>query len=636
MKMKKLIILALSAGIGLNAGKECAKYIKSEDVKKGVLSKGSGQLTLGGTLKEEYTYSKNPVFLNSDLPDSYSYSKTTVELEGDYRWGKEKYGHDAIIAHSKLRHKGYWGDAESSVKTDSNTVSVSDTTLGEHYHASTKPFVWFKELWLSTSVDALCNVRNVGTHTLKAGYFPFKFGRGISLGEGYGTPKEFLGVYNRKNDYHAPGVLYSGDVYDGKVGYDFYYAKFEDNSTSPKQTLEQTKAHRLDLTEDKSWRGSGNDDELWGVQLRLSPSEGGVLGKAIVSPYLFVNIARDKKIEMVADSRSDLITLGCAIEYECNGFECGGEVAFNRGKEHVYGIDRNTTAILKDSDTGVLTEYYTHILTSAGGSMAPAVLDLKTELQSDLHRDETSFTAGSTTYYNASNRTRDSYNNKYRGWMGVWDIAYTLQRPQLKMAACCGWVTGDSNPNATETDKEYRGFVGLNELYKGKRVTSVFVLDGRTLKRPLTFSEYDNKMQFAGEDGSFTDLRFVGYSMSYVIEKFKHKNPLIQTNSILFWKDYEQFKAVNGTVSETEKASRFLGAEFNVIAKVDPLENMTVSACGGVFLPGGYYKDIKGTQVRADQFTDLDVADTQNVDSTTYRIGNDVAYFFKMAVEYRF
>ncbi|MCK4499587.1 hypothetical protein KAU11_03770, partial [Candidatus Babeliales bacterium] len=520
MKTTRLLTLFLASSMGLYADGNCTKI---EGIKKGVISSGDGLLTLGGKLKEDYSFAKNPVFLNNDLPDSYSYARTIVELSGDYRWGAEKYGHDAMVAHSVLRHKGYWGDATSSVRTASSTIALNETSLGEHYHESTKPFAWFKELWFATSVDALCNVHNAGTHTIKAGYFPFMFGRGIALGDGYGTPKDFLGVYQRVNDYNAPGFLYAGSLYENKFGYDLYYAKFEDNSTSPRQVLSQSKAHRLDVTENKSWAGSGNDDELWGVQVWIKPTDGGMLGKAYVAPYIFLNSARDKKIEMVADSRSDLITIGCALEYECGGFECGGEVAFNRGKEHVYAVDRNKVTVARDATTGILKEYYSHILDASAGSVVPVVADLKTELQTDLHRRDASFDAEGITYYNASDRIREAYDNKYRGWMGVWDMAYTLKHPNIKFAISCGWVSGDANPNATEIDKEYAGFVGLNELYSGKRVKSVFMLDGRTLKRPLTFNEGTSKMQFAGEDGSFTDMRFLGYSASYHLDKFKNK-----------------------------------------------------------------------------------------------------------------
>ena len=70
--------------------------------------------------------------------------------------------------------------------------------------------------------------------------------------------------------------------------------------------------------------------------------------------------------------------------------------------------------------------------------------------------------------------------------MAVVDSSYLFEDVDLKVAAAYGYASGDDNPHTVERDKNYKGFVGLHELYAGKRVPSVFVLDARKVKRPLT------------------------------------------------------------------------------------------------------------------------------------------------------
>ena len=78
----------------------------------------------------------------------------------------------------------------------------------------------------------------------------------------------------------------------------------------------------------------------------------------------------------------------------------------------------------------------------------------------------------------------------------------------------------------------------------------------------------------------------------------------LKPNLLFFWKDQKSYKyefdPINpdlSHVSNTDKASRFLGTEFNIYFSVDLLKNLALFGVFSVFFPGDFYKDIKGVPV---------------------------------------
>lgn len=84
------------------------------------------------------------------------------------------------------------------------------------------------------------------------------------------------------------------------------------------------------------------------------------------------------------------------------------------------------------------------------------------------------------------------------------------------------------------------------------------------------------------------------------------------------------------------KADKFLGVEWNIRVRHQVFNDFFVFSDFAVFVPGGYYNDIKGTKLGSDVFSKLDSVDQSGVDSANYRLGNDTAFFFNLGVTYKF
>ena len=608
-----------------------------------VIRAGDAAFTIGGKLREEYNFSRNAVFLNKSLPDEYGYFKNTLELFVNSAWGKEKYGHNAIEFKTTLRHKSLWGDAGKTGITDDVAVKLKDGYTATHSHKTDRPLLWIKEAWLQASLSALIGSGQVDAenmHAVRFGMFPFQLGRGIALGQGYGTSKDFLVAYDSINDFYAPGILITGPIIQNKLFYDAYYAKYQEQGSSGKQTMSLVNKIRTDrLT--APWLGAGKDDELWALQIHWTALDDKKnAGELEFVPYVFYNEASARKIEFPADAKSCLGTVGLNTEYEVGGFKVSGEVAMNFGHELIYPIDRNQIILQKDSTTGNLQEVYSKVVKISDSSKMLAISSNATTLTNNTNKTNGGTLTSDTLYKNASDRFRPKYRDEYRGWMGVLDVAYQFVEQKVKIAAAYGFASGDQNPHRDEYNGTYSGWIGLNEWYTGKEVTSIFILDSRVTKRPMTLRAGEDAAEANQQedltDGSFCDLHYIGGSLTWIPTNV-FKNPLIlNPNVLFFFKDHTSpaYDLINDQASTTKKASSFLGMEWNLQSKYELMKDLYLSGVFAMFVPGSYYGDIKGAKLKDDLATVLGA--TTSDDKAKFRVGNDIGYGFNFGLEYKF
>lgn len=620
---------------------------KSDVSDKPVLGIASGDYTLnfGGSTKIEHYFQRNMALFNKSLPDENEYFKNTFDFITDFAYGEKRFGHKALEAHLDIMHKGNWGknglvaDSEPSTPTQ---LKLSDTFFGEHSHQNGRPFIWIREGWLRFSLNAVSNIRtNSAPHTIKIGWFPFELGRGIALGSAFGLNSDLLGIYSYPEEKSAAGINVNGELVKDVVGYDLYWARFEERNKSLRDTSSIVRKSYTSPT--NPWRGLGKDNDVIAGRFKIKPLAKCGSCSLEIEPYVMYNTAPDQKVDIIADANTTLGSYGLNVEHTVGNFEIGGEVAFNFGKTEMIGIDKNSTEIFRDID-GKLAERYTKIVQSDAAGVRTKNKAVRSSLVDSVvgqfsvsQPDAVVNVAPGYNVMSSADRYRKPYVNNYGGWMGVLDAAYNFKEAQTKLAIGGGYASGDADPDMKEETKTYKGFIGLNEIYSGKRIKSIIVLDERILQRPVILSSAGNIE--ASKDMSFTDLAFGGMSAVWTPNLFSKKWS-INTNGLGFWKAYQEKKPVvapDGTaVFSNENAGKYMGTELNLLTRVELLKDFNLFANFAVFVPGQFFRDFSGVALGRDEFFKAldDVATVGN--ASDYRLKSDNAYHVNVGLSYKF
>lgn len=631
---------------------------------------GDLAVTFGGKVRVEHYTHLNPVYLNKKTPDGFGGFKQTVDLNLDVVCGEKKCGHKAFELYLSLRSKSRWGVVGSYKNSTLTETSLGGISLGEHSHKASRPNPWFKDAWMQLSLNRAFNSENKKIHYLKAGWFPFQLGRGVAFGPYYAVVYEFLGLFSYSADASAPGINVNGEILKDKLWYDLYYSKFEDNSASVFNVMKTVNENRVGRRS-SPYRGEGKDDELWALRLRAKPFDKESSGRLELEPYVFFNEASDQKVEISSDTKTQLGAYGMEVRYKKNKFKIDAEVAFNYGQQKLYSIDRNevkllslrtdgdipeSTANMVDEDSGqrgagLLYKGYSHVVINSGGDLNEKKAPVNDASTAAAYNDTNITKAVGVAYgpngilKNLENRVRPEYTNKFNGWMGIIDARYKVAK-NFKIAAEAGYVSGDNDPHINEVDKNYDGFVALHSLYIGKTVLAPLFLGERYIARPLGLIRGKKEVEGfrAKTNNTFSDLKYVGIGATWKPERYVQNRFKINPNTVFFWRDNESYKYVidesnpdNNQVSNTEKASNFFGTELNVIFNYELIKDLTLAGIFSVFVPGSYYKDVKGVPLRGDFYRDVLSSDLRVVvNPLDYRMSDDLEFYAVVSLEYRF
>lgn len=629
---------------------------------------GNGEFVIGGDAKIENYFLKNAFMLNDKLPDENCYFKHTLDLNFDYVFGMEKFNHKAVEAYLNLRHSAAWGRAQSyadrnSATSDATSVQIADASTGTHTHYSGRSLPWISEAWLQASFNAMLGLKQENVHSIKLGWFPFDLGRGIALGRWYGKNSEVFGLYTYdKDDKWLPGINISGQLIKDKLAYDLYFAKMEENSKSLSDNIDLVRVNWLNQS-GIPWRGVHKDNDIYAARLKWKAFTNDTYGTLNVEPYIMYNNGLDQWIESDPDEKFQFGAYGLGAEYAWKNLEFGAEVAANYGDEKIVAFDRNKVILKADSATGAVTEYYDHIVTQdpAACRAAPNYASPNKAKISDvssanltaskalgngmqigginLWNDGVNTATPAAIAYNTptvANRFRPAYTNKLHGWMFVTDAAYKLPDYSLKFAVAYNYASGDANPHENEVNKTYKGFVGINEGYFGKRVPSVFLLDERFLKIPTALTRNSDELI---ADVSFTDMHVLGAGATWT-PTVGGKKVSVNPNLLFFWKDSVSKKVivgtgVNGWSTATENASKYMGSELNLVAECEMLKDLKVFGRFASFIPGSYFTDIAGVPLDDDFFAKAYKVNA-NYNAKDFRLGHDTAYYANVGLSYKF
>ena len=627
--------------------------------KKGCLifRDGDSEFKFGVKLRlPEFFYGKNLRLLNDNNPtDRVLYFRHTLDFLLEYRYGKPATEYDIIYTKMNVRNKGVWGDPESIASTLASPVNELGTSFGRHSHGIPRHILWIRELWIQFSLNDLFNLPFCTHHTLTLGAFPFELGRGIALGAAYQVDASDLGfITEAAVDQYAFGGKLSGDLIKDTLTYDLYGAILDNKAADFNQVNAKIRGQQFHHRNDAA-RGFGVINYIVAGRLKWIPDLRFDNAKTRIEPYILYNHNPEQQIEFLGDAKSDLVTLGVASESEVGSFEWGFDTAFNFGKQTVFGWDRNTITLENRAGSAVIVNSRVKQMAGEAPTQSspkalsvPAnqkIIELSPQDQSQNGQIIGTNSLG--TLINDAERFNDAYDNKYRGYMFVFDMAYTVCKPDLKLNAAFGFASGDANPNKDEefsgdsdVDGEYEGFIGLQEVYSGTRVKSAFLLSGAgRIPRPLAFpSEETVSNPFSTSVSRFTNIVYVGggvnWNPSWSCRKWKF-NP----NVLAYWTDFTTpfFNASVQENSKTQFARNYLGLEINLFAEAELLTDLRLFSVSSFFFPGGHYKDIKGRPLNRDQLNFLKNQDQTGIlNNRVPLLGNDASFFFNVGLEYRF
>jgi hypothetical protein len=612
-----------------------------------------------GKLREETFYARGNTFLNrNELNlDKTFYTRHIMDVSFLMGYGKRKYEDEVVNLTFTLRNRANFGSTSANGVTTESAVRLGDSIFGNHRHTDTRLKITLRELWLSFNMSKTLGLTFLNTHTFKVGIFPFKLGRGISLGEAYAVGPSFLGFYNEAViDQFAPGAEITGDFIPDILTYDFYVAIIENLSNGLGET--GVKIHEQEFGRRCSpERGFGVINFLTAARFFWTAFDNN-LGSCVIEPYLLYNNAPEQMVEFRADSNSKLGTAGLATEYKGDIFEFGCEYAANFGRQKVKGWDRNDinitniNAALTEVNSQALVGSATskvkvpHDTSTAAGREAQGIIDSTFQNESENGAfigtvdDGFAGLTGPVNIYNSKDRFKNPYNNTYKGYMFICDGAVFALNKDLRFAAMAGVASGDDDPNSVTKDGDYRGFIGLQEIYTGDRVSSAFLLGGagkikRFLGNPNASALAPGRL--SSTISGFTNIIFVGTSMKWepvnAGRRFK-----VHPNILAYWQESPTRRFDLASRMDSDKsASTYLGTEVNTFFDFNLAEPFKFYVVWSAFIPGKHYTDLKGKPTTKDQIKALEAfVKSGHPIERVPNISDDVAFTLNLGLEYKF
>lgn len=582
--------------------------------------------------------------LNNKIPDVTMWMRSTLDLNLDGNTSD-----DTASFHATFRQKSYCG--AHAMKTEKSQIKIGDSLSASHDHPIQKPSLWLKSAWFDFKFDSFLNdniAKHNGFNRLRIGYFPFQLGRGIALGDSFGTSQEFLGIFIRSNDYFMPGIMIYGESPTQSFDYKLYFGLPESNCASAAKVLSFSKEHLIEKEGLLPFNGTFNDDLVFaaqaGINLKIDESiidnENNQFLK--LNGYGLAFFAPDKTVVMNCDTKINLYTAGFCFDYSSDILDIGFDCAFNFGSQIIRSADQNKVSAPQLDEQGYFVQTYSHIIDAETNKPALLTAALKQELAKNLHRNDESFTVDGKTYNVSSERILKSYENTFRGKMAVIDCSLKFEDFGGTISGILGYASGDKNPNENPIDAVYKGFISINQSFESTKVPSAILLNG-AVRRPMTLASDSKPILKDYLEGSFCDLAFAGAGIMYVPAWSQEKQGKLSTNLLVFMNDHQGNKLLPNSnpyelpekVSST-KASKFLGTEYNFMFEFKPIKNLKLGFTAACFFPGQYYLDIKGARFDDAVTKQLNTLDADAIVKNKYSTSNDNIYVISIEAKYLF
>lgn len=572
--------------------------------------------------------------------------------------------HSAILSlGSTLRTIDIWGDQiDAGLRLHPLKVGLGRT---EAYQRSTeeKTF-WLKELWLFyQSAD-----KKMGN---RIGYFPYKIGNGLIIGNAHVITTPLIGMYNYEyyiNQYR-PGCLMT--FTQGAYQLQGYAGVISSASNSWYQNASIDRANELSEYANP-YRGSFRANYMFVTQGIWKPTK--TLHLTLAAIGLHVGI---QQVELPYDAHMYTGTFAGLIDWRSAWGHVHIETALQRGSQQVAAIDRNRYyhigGVQQDHlFLNVASEPGTFLWRGSQVQPFPETLGRSKNPCALFYQMNGTTQDQSTLFKNSCTRFRKEYTNSIQSFYGLGEIAFNVLQSQ-SLKATLGftgiYASGGDCPNDTPEKilanryntagiyfkdhcKDTANFVGIEQMYQSQFFNAFFLMQAERLQDgysrnfiQLTSPAYTNRVSLGS---SFTLMH------RQLCDSWQ-----LQFNCFNYWLANKVTKGFNYPVSvlyqmnaDLAQASlayrnslmhdaaivpqRYLGMEWNIGLSYTYDNSCSIYGHIALFRPGSYYQDIAGKyvslavqqQIAVNDFTGIEV------DSTKYciQLGNKRALLGFMGV----
>lgn len=660
------------------------------------LSSNDIEMILNGVLQEDYFFYTRARTLSDNFYDQNDFFRHKLYLDFSLKQGEQKFGKPSTEAGVRLTNYVIWQQNNYYMpfsREDLRSKNLDSVVVAEGATAKTiLPLIFLEEAWLKINFDTFTKTWNKNPTFLKAGFFQYEIGRGISLGYHDDLAVEYMGWpgagYFTRYPQMPPGILLRSQILND-LHFDAYFMKWLEVDANLDDVMYPSRAQRLGTK--RTERGANKDRYNLAIRFDYTPEEKD-LGQLWLQPYWVFTHAPELSVEFESDAKADLHTLGLMIDYDYNGFEVNCELAGQFGDQTMFAIDRNVQQLSRSNSDGSVEEIFSHIFFDSNTSrdqvpvsnvlgenpspqdyqpqkyltyVVNASYNRNTEMQGtqviNANKSGQKRVYNSNLFGNA--RFRPRYTLEHQGFMALLDVGYSFKKHPFRVGGALGHISGDNYPYNEEVSKKYHGFIPMRSRYKGMQVKNTLIFDRLVIPRPLNISyrtmyAYNNlkdlsNLQFIGLGATWyplnkketcsinSDLMFFWESSTLYKwdKKGHHPNPAIE-QQIAYDRAYLGFLGVtpqypvidttNKGWLSSETASRFLGAELDMRADWTPIKDLSFKGQVCLFFPGQIYDDLEGQPNILTQYVD-------NQRQIHYEsLGDKFAFALIAGIDYKF
>ena len=532
------------------------------------------ELLVGGNISVNNYMVRNGTRLTKGIDDQINQWRQRLEFGIHSNFGKESTGGDPIVeSHVVFGNTLFWRTGMTR-----SFDPLEGSADQDFINAPVQVFV--NEAWMTVNLGTLSKVFDGMPTSVKAGYFPFLVGRGLSLGDRsyggityMGFPRQGSQTYLPK---YAPGVQVHGELPTSNLSYDIYYSPMVSEDLSKRVQKVGRYSH---IPERDKKNAHGRHLGAISMAYWCEPAKD---TRVRVEPYVVYYNSQRQTIEGAADAPLYLMTFGGMLDVSVGPVTCNLEMATQYGKQDVlpwmYSL-------------GDTNEFHPGYKVKLGGSMF--VFDLAYQVQ-----DYPILASMALGYFSGGDYPYNDTVGQFHAGEG-------------------GFATLTQSQQATDgkKDRTFKGFVPLRDWgYRGMWCNPLIMFSAGVIPRPVDVDL--NSLTTFNDADCATNLIFLGLGGTW--RPLQDKKALAVSGASFFhWEARPPHKwsvsaalpgqdADDGAVKNvgpglgvkgwyvTDRASSFLGTEFNMVVDYKVAADCDLSVRGGIFFPAQLYADVAG------------------------------------------